>query len=198
MSAGRLWMSCAIFCRRKDTGSYYTPRLDLNDMGVNAYFPDGTWCHSDSSGSYYCQQRHCLPEARSSWLSALGRLNFDLHALVGSISREHQCPLTSLLSLHRASRSASCRTGSRRRMTCQCLRTPCPARPRCRPCCSATWGWGRTAGRCWTSCPPARPRPRQTTRGRTGTTWSCLWGPPCDAKPSCNTNLLQGHLFVAA
>ncbi|KAJ1524302.1 hypothetical protein ONE63_010813 [Megalurothrips usitatus] len=59
---GRLWMSCAIFCRRKDTGSYYTPRLDLNDMGVNAYFPDGTWCHGDSSGSYYCQQRHCLPE----------------------------------------------------------------------------------------------------------------------------------------
>ncbi|KAE8744445.1 hypothetical protein FOCC_FOCC008920 [Frankliniella occidentalis] len=59
---GRLWMSCAIFCRRRDTGSYYTPRLDLNDMGVNAYFPDGTWCHSDSSGAYYCQQRHCLPE----------------------------------------------------------------------------------------------------------------------------------------
>lgn len=55
-------MACAIFCRRRDTGSYYTPRLDLNDMGVNAYFPDGTWCHGDSSGSYYCQQRHCLPE----------------------------------------------------------------------------------------------------------------------------------------
>ncbi|XP_034237574.1 A disintegrin and metalloproteinase with thrombospondin motifs adt-1-like [Thrips palmi] len=59
---GRLWMACAIFCRRRDTGSYYTPRLDLNDMGVDAYFPDGTWCHGDSSGSYYCQQRHCLPE----------------------------------------------------------------------------------------------------------------------------------------
>ncbi|XP_069680135.1 A disintegrin and metalloproteinase with thrombospondin motifs adt-2-like [Periplaneta americana] len=58
----RLWMGCAIFCRRKDTGSYYTPRLDLNDLGVDPYFPDGTWCHNDGSSNYYCMQHHCLPE----------------------------------------------------------------------------------------------------------------------------------------
>lgn len=58
----RLWMGCAIFCRRKDTGSYYTPRLDLNDLGVNPYFPDGTWCHNDGTSNYYCLQHHCLPE----------------------------------------------------------------------------------------------------------------------------------------
>ncbi|XP_071455114.1 A disintegrin and metalloproteinase with thrombospondin motifs adt-2-like [Hetaerina americana] len=59
---GRLWMSCAIFCRRKDTGSYYTPRLDLNDLGVNPYFPDGTWCHNDGKSDYFCINHHCLPE----------------------------------------------------------------------------------------------------------------------------------------
>ncbi|XP_049961994.1 A disintegrin and metalloproteinase with thrombospondin motifs adt-2-like [Schistocerca serialis cubense] len=58
----RLWMGCAIFCRRKDTGSFYTPRLDLNDMGVDPYFPDGTWCHNEAGVNYYCQQHHCLPE----------------------------------------------------------------------------------------------------------------------------------------
>lgn len=59
---GRLWVACAIFCRRKDNGQYYTPRLDLNDLGVDPYFPDGTWCHSDGKHSYYCQNHHCLPE----------------------------------------------------------------------------------------------------------------------------------------
>lgn len=58
----RLWMACAVFCRRKDTGSYYTPRVELNDIGVDAYFPDGTWCHSEGSQNYYCLQHHCLPE----------------------------------------------------------------------------------------------------------------------------------------
>lgn len=57
----RLWMGCAVFCRRSDTGSYYTPRLELNDLGEDPYFPDGTWCHSDGKKDYYCQQRHCLP-----------------------------------------------------------------------------------------------------------------------------------------
>ncbi|XP_017772302.1 PREDICTED: A disintegrin and metalloproteinase with thrombospondin motifs 6-like [Nicrophorus vespilloides] len=58
----RLWMGCAIFCRRADSGSYYTPRIELNDLGVSPYFPDGTWCHSDNGGNYYCVQHHCLPE----------------------------------------------------------------------------------------------------------------------------------------
>ncbi|GLH04748.1 A disintegrin and metalloproteinase with thrombospondin motifs 3 [Gryllus bimaculatus] len=39
---GRPWVACSVFCKRKDTGLFYTPRLDLNDMGVDAHFPDGT------------------------------------------------------------------------------------------------------------------------------------------------------------
>ncbi|XP_067002114.1 A disintegrin and metalloproteinase with thrombospondin motifs adt-1-like [Anabrus simplex] len=58
----RMWMGCAVFCRRKDTGSYYTPRIELNDMGVDSYFPDGTWCHNDGKVNYYCLHHHCLPE----------------------------------------------------------------------------------------------------------------------------------------
>ncbi len=61
--SARLWMSCAIFCRRKDSGTYYTPRIELNDLGLSSYFPDGTWCHKDDLGeNFYCQQNHCLPE----------------------------------------------------------------------------------------------------------------------------------------
>lgn len=58
----RLWMSCAIFCKHKDTGSYYTPRIELNDLGISSYYPDGTLCHSESNEDYYCLQNHCLPE----------------------------------------------------------------------------------------------------------------------------------------
>ncbi|GAB0098114.1 Peptidase M12B domain-containing protein [Sergentomyia squamirostris] len=58
----RLWMSCAIFCKRRDTGAYYTPRLELNDLGVDPYFPDGTWCHREGREDYFCRQHHCLPE----------------------------------------------------------------------------------------------------------------------------------------
>lgn len=31
-------------------------------MGVDPYFPDGTWCHADESQNFYCLQHHCLPE----------------------------------------------------------------------------------------------------------------------------------------
>ncbi|KAK6624589.1 hypothetical protein RUM44_011448 [Polyplax serrata] len=58
----RLWMSCAIFCRRKNSNSYYTPRFELNDLNEDPYFPDGTWCHSDGKINHYCVQHHCLPE----------------------------------------------------------------------------------------------------------------------------------------
>ncbi|XP_076637483.1 ADAMTS metallopeptidase stall [Colletes latitarsis] len=58
----RLWMACAIFCRRKDIASYYTPRVELNDLGLDPYFPDGTWCHTEEGQNYFCQQHHCLPE----------------------------------------------------------------------------------------------------------------------------------------
>ncbi|XP_049284975.1 A disintegrin and metalloproteinase with thrombospondin motifs adt-2-like [Anopheles funestus] len=58
----RLWMSCAIYCKRADNDAYYAPRFDLNDLGVDSYFPDGTLCHEEMGTKYYCQQHHCLPE----------------------------------------------------------------------------------------------------------------------------------------
>ncbi|XP_048510631.1 A disintegrin and metalloproteinase with thrombospondin motifs adt-2-like isoform X2 [Athalia rosae] len=60
---GRPWMACAIFCRRKDGSAYYTPRIELNDLGLDPYFPDGTWCHADRDENYYCRQHHCLPDS---------------------------------------------------------------------------------------------------------------------------------------
>ncbi|KAF3423109.1 hypothetical protein E2986_06737 [Frieseomelitta varia] len=59
----RPWMACAIFCRRKDIASYYTPRVELNDLGLDPYFPDGTWCHAEEGQNYFCRQHHCLPES---------------------------------------------------------------------------------------------------------------------------------------
>ncbi|KAI4500889.1 hypothetical protein M0802_004100 [Mischocyttarus mexicanus] len=58
----RPWMACSIFCRRKDIMSYYTPRIELNDLGLDPYFPDGTWCHQEGGQNYFCRQHHCLPE----------------------------------------------------------------------------------------------------------------------------------------
>ncbi|OXU25672.1 hypothetical protein TSAR_006047 [Trichomalopsis sarcophagae] len=59
----RPWMACAVFCKRSDIASYYTPRLELNDLGMDPYFPDGTWCHKDEEGvDYFCRRHHCLPE----------------------------------------------------------------------------------------------------------------------------------------
>ncbi|XP_015516673.2 A disintegrin and metalloproteinase with thrombospondin motifs adt-2 [Neodiprion pinetum] len=57
----RPWMACAIFCRRNGDSSYYTPRIELNDIGLDPYFPDGTWCHTEQGENYYCRQHHCLP-----------------------------------------------------------------------------------------------------------------------------------------
>ncbi|XP_060530217.1 A disintegrin and metalloproteinase with thrombospondin motifs adt-1-like [Cylas formicarius] len=59
----RVWTGCAIYCKRADSGAFYTPRIELNDLGVSPYFPDGTWCHKDSSNlNYYCVQHHCIAE----------------------------------------------------------------------------------------------------------------------------------------
>lgn len=60
--ADRPWMACAIFCRRKDIAAYYAPRVELNDLGLDPYFPDGTWCHAEEGQDYFCRQHHCLPE----------------------------------------------------------------------------------------------------------------------------------------
>ncbi|XP_018405616.1 PREDICTED: A disintegrin and metalloproteinase with thrombospondin motifs 2 [Cyphomyrmex costatus] len=60
--ADKPWMACAIFCRRKDIAAYYAPRVELNDIGLDPYFPDGTWCHAEEGQDYFCRQHHCLPE----------------------------------------------------------------------------------------------------------------------------------------
>ncbi len=54
------WISCAIFCRT-GRNQWYTPRAEL---GRQAFYPDGTWCHRDSAGKdYYCQKNLCLPQS---------------------------------------------------------------------------------------------------------------------------------------
>ncbi|KAL4716069.1 hypothetical protein ACJJTC_002834 [Scirpophaga incertulas] len=58
----RMWMGCAVFCRRVSGGGFYAPRVELNAVGLDPYFPDGTWCHHDGAQDYYCLQHHCLPE----------------------------------------------------------------------------------------------------------------------------------------
>lgn len=62
----RLWMPCAIYCKRTNSSSYFTPREELNDLGINPYFPDGTFCHREAKENFYCVQHHCLPEVRLS------------------------------------------------------------------------------------------------------------------------------------
>lgn len=62
---GRLWTACAIFCKRKNSDTFYSPRLDLNDLNVDPYFPDGTWCHTSTKQNYFCLQHQCVPEAVS-------------------------------------------------------------------------------------------------------------------------------------
>lgn len=34
----------------------------MNDLGIAAYFPDGTLCHTEKKLRYYCRHHHCLPE----------------------------------------------------------------------------------------------------------------------------------------
>ncbi|XP_050422560.1 A disintegrin and metalloproteinase with thrombospondin motifs adt-2-like [Adelges cooleyi] len=58
----RPWMGCSIFCRRKDTGSYYTPKLDVADLPLDPYLPDGTWCHFANNINYYCLNHVCTAE----------------------------------------------------------------------------------------------------------------------------------------
>ncbi|KAG1706971.1 A disintegrin and metalloproteinase with thrombospondin motifs adt-2 [Nymphon striatum] len=56
------YFSCAIACKL-NTGAWYTPMVELNDMpGISTFFPDGSWCHNDGSQNYYCQNNDCLPE----------------------------------------------------------------------------------------------------------------------------------------
>lgn len=33
------------------------------DLGLDPYFPDGTWCHIEEDQNYFCHQHHCLQES---------------------------------------------------------------------------------------------------------------------------------------
>jgi len=48
-------------------GSWYAPRKELANLNVDAYFPDGVWCHRDidTNLNYYCQNNLCMAEERS-------------------------------------------------------------------------------------------------------------------------------------
>ncbi|XP_025421682.1 A disintegrin and metalloproteinase with thrombospondin motifs adt-2-like isoform X2 [Sipha flava] len=84
----RPWMGCSVFCRRKDTGSFYAPRLDVSNLPVDPYFPDGTWCHSADNGNYYCLNHVCTPEndlKRSS--KSLTDSNDDLPLMINQNAR---------------------------------------------------------------------------------------------------------------
>ena len=51
------WVSCAIFCET-DRNQWYSPRREL---GREAFYPDGVWCHRDGQGrDHYCQKNLCL------------------------------------------------------------------------------------------------------------------------------------------
>nr|XP_012219522.1 PREDICTED: A disintegrin and metalloproteinase with thrombospondin motifs 19-like [Linepithema humile] len=57
------WRACTVYCREKGDGfNYYSPHLDMLDLGIDPYFPDGTWCHDKDGQDYYCRQHYCLPE----------------------------------------------------------------------------------------------------------------------------------------
>lgn len=58
----RPWMGCALFCKHKDIASFYWPRDELLRLGLEPYFPDGTWCHRHDGREYFCRMHHCLPE----------------------------------------------------------------------------------------------------------------------------------------
>lgn len=60
------WLACAIFCKHSTTGSWYSPKKELQKLNVNPFFPDGVWCHIDrqTNTNYYCQNNLCMPEAQ--------------------------------------------------------------------------------------------------------------------------------------
>jgi hypothetical protein len=61
-SSTKVWMACAVYCKRKNSSIYFSPRFELNEFGINPCFPDGTLCHRVGNLNYYCIKAHCLPE----------------------------------------------------------------------------------------------------------------------------------------
>ncbi|XP_058799877.1 A disintegrin and metalloproteinase with thrombospondin motifs adt-1 [Phymastichus coffea] len=58
----RPWLACALFCRHERVAAYFPPRTQLEALGLDPYFPDGTWCHRQDGRDYFCREHRCLPE----------------------------------------------------------------------------------------------------------------------------------------
>jgi hypothetical protein len=58
--------ACRIYCKKaKGKKGYYSPAVRVAGSERSkelAYFPDGTYCHSDGKKDYYCLNDNCLAE----------------------------------------------------------------------------------------------------------------------------------------
>ncbi|XP_045102355.1 A disintegrin and metalloproteinase with thrombospondin motifs adt-1-like isoform X1 [Portunus trituberculatus] len=60
-SADTPWQACALYCQKKNSTSFWTPRYEFKDMpNISTHLPDGTPCHLGKE--YVCQNRACLPK----------------------------------------------------------------------------------------------------------------------------------------
>ncbi|XP_067213898.1 A disintegrin and metalloproteinase with thrombospondin motifs adt-2-like [Linepithema humile] len=59
------WIACTVHCQQKDSSTIDALRLEMLNLNINPYFPDGTWCHKKDGQDYYCRQHYCLPESYS-------------------------------------------------------------------------------------------------------------------------------------
>ncbi|XP_067215028.1 uncharacterized protein [Linepithema humile] len=60
------WIACTVYCRRIVSAAKkqyeYVVRLEMLDLDIDPYFPDGTRCHYEDGQNYYCLQHYCLPK----------------------------------------------------------------------------------------------------------------------------------------
>merc|ERR1711976_447531 len=54
------WLPCSVFCQTK-SGSWYSPRRELDAYYLSASLPDGTLCYQNNDERYFCQDSLCLP-----------------------------------------------------------------------------------------------------------------------------------------
>ena len=57
------WLPCSVFCETV-SGTWYSPRTELQHFYLSAALPEGTLCHSTEQESYYCQ---VTPRALEPW-----------------------------------------------------------------------------------------------------------------------------------
>ena len=55
------WVACIVACYY-NRSFIHQPYREMLILGVNPYFPDGTWCGNKDDQNYYCRRHYCLPE----------------------------------------------------------------------------------------------------------------------------------------